>query len=159
MAGRRTKKPTPIIPYEDEEHAAVLEFCDIMHMPYFHVNNEMWTESWSQLAKAKKLGVKKGVPDIFVYVPIGRYDDGETAYQQVTIEMKRKKGSSTSAEQKEWGRILEAANIPHAVCKGAQPAINFLRFAKEHYSRRFKIEQANLQTFKEALAAAMESPK
>lgn len=147
-----------INPLEDEEQVAVLEYCDIYRMPYFHVNNELWTSSWSQLAKAKKLGVKKGVPDIFVYVPIGRYHDDTTAYQQVTIEMKRKKGSSTSAEQKEWGRILEAANIPHAVCKGAQPAINFLRFAKEHYSRRFKTEQANLQLFKEALSAAMEEP-
>lgn len=152
MAGRR-KKITPIIPYEDEEHAAVLEFCDIMHMPYFHVNNEMWTESWSQKAKAKKLGTKAGVPDIFIFIPVGRHIDESTAYQLVTIEMKRRKGSSTSAEQKEWGRIIEAASIPHAVCKGAQPAINFLRFAKQYYSKRWRADQAVLQSFKESMEA------
>ena len=142
------------MPYEDEEHAAVLEFCDIMHMPYFHVNNEMWTESWSQLAKAKKLGVKKGVPDIFIFVPIGRYADGETAYQMVTIEMKRRKGNSASAEQKEWGRILEASNIPHIVAKGAQPAIGFLRFAKQYHTRQWSANPVHLQSFKQAWSDA-----
>ena len=153
---KRKTKALPPLPYEDEEQAAVIEYCEIMHMPFFHVNNEMWTESWSQLAKAKKLGVKKGVPDLFVFVPIGRYDDGETAYQLVTIEMKRRKGNSASAEQKAWGKIIEAANIPHVVCKGAMPAIAFLKYAKLHYSKRWKQKQYELQTFKEALSQAMQ---
>lgn len=144
------------MPYEDEEQAAVLEYCDIWHMPYFHVNNEMWTESWSQLAKAKKLGVKKGVPDLFVFIPIGRYPDDTTAYQMVTIEMKRRKGNNASAEQKAWGLIFEQANIPHAVCKGAMQAVDFLKFAKAHYSKRWRQDQERLQSFKEALSAAMQ---
>lgn len=153
---RRKPKVLPPLPYEDEEQAAVIEYCEIMHMPYFHVNNEMWTESWSQLAKAKKLGVKKGVPDLFIFIPVGRHFDGDIAYQQVTVEMKRKKGNNASAEQKAWGKILEQAGIPHTVAKGAMEAIGFLKFAKSHYTKRWKQEQDRLQSFKEALSAAMQ---
>lgn len=153
MPVRKTKRPKvlPALPYEDEEQAAVLEYCDIWHMPYFHVNNEMWTESWSQLAKAKKLGVKKGVPDLFVFVPIGRYPDDTTAYQMATIEMKRRKGNNASAEQKAWGLILEQSNVPHAVCKGAMQAVDFLKIVKAHYSKRWAADQEALQSFKIAM--------
>ena len=154
MPGRRPKA-IPIIPYESEEQGAVLEYCDIWHMPYFHVNNEMWTTSWKQKQTAKAMGTKSGVPDLFIFIPVGRYDDGETAYQMVAVEMKRKRGSSTSAEQIEWGKIIEQASIPHAICKGANEAIAFLKFAKQHYTKQWKREQARLQSFKEALSAAM----
>lgn len=155
MAVRKTKKPQPIVPYESEEQQAVLEYCDIWHMPYFHVNNEMWTTSWKQKATAKAMGTKSGVPDLFIFVPVGRYEDDSPAYQLVTIEMKRKKGSTTSAEQIEWGKTIEAANIPHAICKGATEAIGFLKFAKQHYAKRWKLEQFAIQSFKDALAESM----
>lgn len=153
MVGRRPKA-IPIIPYESEEQGAVLEYCDIWHMPYFHVNNEMWTTSWKQKQTAKAMGTKSGVPDLFIFVPIGRYENDMPAYQLVTIEMKRKKGSSTSAEQIEWGKTIEQANIPHAICKGANEAIGFLKFAKQYYAKQWKRQQAQLQAFKEALEAS-----
>ena len=45
--------------------------------------------------------------------------------------MKRKKGSTTSAEQKEWLNVLELAGVPCAVCKGAEAAIEFVTNIKK----------------------------
>lgn len=155
MPQRKTKKPVPVIPYESEEQGAVLEYCDIWHMPYFHVNNEMWTTSWKQKATAKAMGTKSGVPDLFIFIPVGRREDDSPAYQMVAIEMKRKKGSSTSKEQLEWKVIIEAAGIPHAICKGANEAIAFLKFAKQHYTKRWRRDQDQLRSFADALSAAI----
>lgn len=127
----RPKKPQPIVPYESEEQQAVLDYCDIWHMPYFHVNNEMWTTSWKQKMTAKAMGTKSGVPDLFVFIPIGRQADDSPIYRMITIEMKRRKGSATSETQIEWGVIFTRSNIPHRICKGATEAIEFIKECKK----------------------------
>lgn len=76
--------------------------------------------------KAKKMGTSKGFPDLLVFVPIKGIEDEVDAYQMLAIEMKRKKGSTISPEQKEWLAILEMAGIPSRVCKGADEAIDFV---------------------------------
>lgn len=125
-----------IVPLEIEEQEAVLEFCDIWHMPYFHVNNEMWTTSWKQKATAKRNGTKKGVPDLFVFIPRPTTRESNLPqYQMITIEMKRRQGSATSAEQLEWGRTFTQSDIPHRVCKGATEAIEFIKEIKAHLAQ------------------------
>ena len=73
------------------------------------------------------MGVERGVWDYELFIPV--YDvDGEIGdYQQLKIEMKRQRGggSTTSPEQRAWGKIYKAAGIPCRVCYGAQDAIAF----------------------------------
>lgn len=72
-----------------------------------------------QAGKMKAEGVKPGVPDLSLPVPIGRYHG---AY----IEMKRVRGSSTSPEQVEWGKYLQFAGYAYCLACGFEEARAFL---------------------------------
>jgi hypothetical protein len=61
-------------------------------------------------AKMKATGVSSGVPDLFI--PAWR----------LWIEMKRSKGGSLSAEQKDWCAYLESVGYRVIVGKGAEDA-------------------------------------
>lgn len=98
---------------------------------FTHIPNESRSSSKNAMIRAKKLrdmGVERGVWDYELFVPV--YDvDGEIGdYQQLKIEMKRQRGggSTTSPEQRAWGKIYQAAGIPCRVCYGAQDAIAFV---------------------------------
>lgn len=61
-------------------------------------------------AKLKASGTSSGVPDLFI--PAWR----------LWVEMKRVKGGSLSAEQKDWIQYLESVNYRCIVGKGAEDA-------------------------------------
>lgn len=120
--GERIKR----VPTEDDEMMVFHQWLQLRKIPHFHCPNEVGGSTRGVKARAikmKKLGVSRGVPDLFVFIPIMGQTGEPDAYQPVAIEMKRTKGSSTSAEQKEWLSTLEMAGIPGAVCKGAEKAI------------------------------------
>ena len=78
----------------------------------------------STAAKLKAEGVSSGVPDLCV--PAWR----------LWIEMKRVKGGSLSAEQKDWITYLEGVNYWCIVGKGAEDAkAKILAFKEEHDQR------------------------
>lgn len=123
-------------PTEDQEQEAFVQWLRLKGYPHFRVPNETYTRSWSQKAKNKKLGVSSGVPDLAVVVPTKaiaeRYAvsrDYEEWYgsRLVFIEMKRKKGGVTSANQKQWIKILNKAGVQTVVCKGCDAAIEFIK--------------------------------
>lgn len=60
--------------------------------------------------RLKAEGVSAGVPDLFI--PAWR----------LWIEMKRTKGGSVSAEQKEWIAYLQGCGYEAVVCKGCEEA-------------------------------------
>jgi len=60
--------------------------------------------------RLKAEGVSAGVPDLFIPA------------WHLWIEMKRTKGGSVSAEQKEWIKYLEYVGYCVKVCKGAEDA-------------------------------------
>lgn len=105
-----------MLPTEDQEQAAFVQWLRLKGYPHFRVPNETYTKSWKQKAKNKALGVVSGVPDLFV-VAGGKL---------VAVEMKRTKGSVVSASQIEWLKTLENAGIAGRVCKGADEAIKFI---------------------------------
>lgn len=72
-----------------------------------------------QMNRLKAEGLKVGVPDTFI--PIA-----SNGYHGLFIEMKRKKGSATSAEQKAWIISLNAQGYKAVICKGADEAIRVL---------------------------------
>lgn len=122
-------------PTEDQEQEAFVQWLRLKGYPHFRVPNETYTRSWSQKAKNKKLGVSSGVPDLFVAVPfppphlIIYEEDGSESIRDkkfVAVEMKRKKGGVTSANQKQWIKTLNEAGIQTVVCKGCDAAIEFI---------------------------------
>ncbi len=105
-----------LIPTEDEEQEALFRWLAFAsnRQPelrlMIHIPNE-GKRSERQGAKMKKIGLRKGVPDLFLPVPKGKYHG-------LWIEMKRMKGSKTSKEQKEWIEALNRQGYFAAVCLG-----------------------------------------
>ena len=87
-------------------------------------------------ARAKKAGMKKGYPDIFLPTARG-------GYFGLFIELKRpankllgtQKGSSTQ-EQREWIEILNTQNYKAKICYGASEAIELLKEYLENEKTR-----------------------
>lgn len=119
-------------PTEDQEQEAFVQWLRLKGYPHFRVPNETYTKSWNQKAKNKKLGVSSGVPDLAVVVPDVWHVYGDNVPTNtytgrlVFIEMKRKKGGVTSANQKQWIKTLNEAGIQTVVCKGCDAAIEFI---------------------------------
>lgn len=110
-----------LIPTEDEEQTAFVTWLDLKGYRYWRTPNETFTRSWRQRAKNKRLGVRKGVPDLFV-IAHGRV---------IAIEMKRVKGSHTSPEQHKWIKALNEAGVPAFIAKGADHAIELVKSVAE----------------------------
>lgn len=104
------------VPTEDEEQIALFDWLDAKRIPAFHVNNEMYTKSWKQKLRAKRMGVRSGVPDVFVVLPT----------KVVAIELKRTKGGVVSDNQKYWIKTLNGAGLKSIVARGASEAIAFV---------------------------------
>ena len=114
---------------EEQEQIVFVEWLRVNHIPHFHCPNEVGGQTRSlrtRAVKMKRMGVSKGVPDLLVFIPVYGTTGDIDCYQMCGIEMKRKKGSTTSKEQKEWLDILQASGALCAVCKGAEKAIEFV---------------------------------
>lgn len=99
---------------EDDEQAAVIEFCDLFGIDVIHVPNE-GKRSPATAAKLKRLGLRPGVPDLFFPIPSGEYHG-------LFIEMKVLGGRPTP-DQKQWIAKLSAKGYRAVVCVGADAAI------------------------------------
>lgn len=78
-----------------------------------------------EAAKLASTGVRKGVLDIFLPIPIAKWHG-------LFIELKRLKGGVTSPEQKDWIAFLRSMGYGAIVCKGWLDArdtlINYLEW-------------------------------
>lgn len=127
-------------PTEEQEQMAFVQWLHLKGYRHFRVPNETYTKSFKQKAKNKALGVSSGVPDLFVLIPntgairmyLAEIDRGGHAdylppkNRLIAIEMKRKKGGTTSTNQKQWLKTLNEAGIQSVVCKGCDEAIKFI---------------------------------
>lgn len=102
---------------EDEEQATVIEYCDIRDIPIVHIPNE-GKRSEAYGARMKRLGLRKGFPDLFI--PLARF-----GYHGFFIEMKAEKGK-LSTDQRSWLVRLKNAHYATAVCYGASDAIGLI---------------------------------
>ena len=126
---RKARKTNYMIPTEDEECIAFVQWLNLHGIPCAHIANESKSSSRNAMirgAKLKRMGQSRGVWDYEVFIPIRGATDEVDCYQQVKIEMKRIKNAKVSTEQKEWGSIYELAGIPCKVCYGAKEAIDFV---------------------------------
>ena len=76
--------------------------------------------SIGQATKAKRTGMKKGFPDIFLPVP-------KNDYHGLFIELKREFSGTVSKEQKIWLLALNRQRYLAMVCKGSDDAINLIK--------------------------------
>ena len=84
-----------------------------------HIKNET-TEGAKQVAVDRAMGTKKGVPDLCLPVPRGRYHG-------LYIEMKTDTGRTTAA-QDWWGEKLLGQGYMFEVCHGWQSAVRVLQW-------------------------------
>ena len=92
-----------------DESAAIPELKLMYHIPNGGKRNK------AIAAKFKRMGVKAGVPDIFLAAPKG-------GYHGLYIELKRTKGGSTSDNQDDWIDALREQGYRVDVCKGWEKA-------------------------------------
>jgi len=105
-----------MIPSEEQEQMVVCQYLDLRHLSYWHTPNSTFTKSWSVKARNTRLGVKAGIPDLFVIINNKLHG----------IEMKRVKGGVVSKFQKDWIAKLNNAGIETIIAKGATEAIEFI---------------------------------
>lgn len=105
---------------ESEEQAAVIAWWRLRHKVYgvpefslLHIPNE-GTGSAARGRLQKKMGLRKGCPDLFLSVPRG-------AFSGLWIEMKRK-GGALRPEQAAFMDELKALGYDCAVCYGQDAA-------------------------------------
>ena len=122
VAVRRTtvEAGTDWQPSEEQEQIAVFEWVTIMRNQYpdldllLHIPNG-GLRSKSEAVRFKRMGVKPGVPDLFLPVPRG-------SSHGLFVEMKRRKGGRLSEEQKEWADALMNQNYTWICANGAEEA-------------------------------------
>lgn len=120
----------PGVPLEDDEARTFADWLRMVGLPHTHIANEIGGSTKTakiRAIKAKKMGQSAGVWDYEIFLPVENLDGEIDAYQEIRIELKRKKGGTVSEAQKKWGKIYELAGIPCKVCKGAEEAVAFVR--------------------------------
>lgn len=85
----------------------------------YHIKNET-AEGAARVAIDRSLGVKKGVPDLFLPVARGKYHG-------LYIEMKNESGNA-SQEQEWWGERLLSQGYMWEVCRGWKHAVRVLEW-------------------------------
>lgn len=108
------------IPTEAQEQKALFEWAEWAKHRYpelallYHIANE-GRRSYALGREMKAQGLRSGVPDICLPVPRG-------GYGALYIEMKRRKDSRLSDNQRGWINGLNRAGNRAVVCKGWEAA-------------------------------------
>jgi len=125
LAKKRTKKAVNVVdkvPTESQEQKALIQWCNAQSMGsklngarYIFAIPNGGKRNIITAVNMKAEGVKAGVPDLFLPVPMGRFHG-------LFIEMKRKKGGTVSNEQEDCGFLLGSLGYMVMVCRGADEA-------------------------------------
>lgn len=109
---------------EDDHQALVITWAQSATAKYpalrwlFHIANERKCTP-QQGARLKRMGVKRGVADLFLPVPVVRYHG-------LWIEMKTPEGEP-SAEQRKFLAAMQGYGYAVRVCYGYEEAIDTLK--------------------------------
>lgn len=104
---------------EDSEQIAVIEYCKLHGIVVVHVANES-KRSVVYGAKLKKMGLRKGFPDMFI-------PTAKKGYHGLMVELKRDEKSKPTAEQLQWVEYLNKQGYYACVCYGAGQAIEKIK--------------------------------
>lgn len=114
-------KKNNIIPTELQEQIAVFQWANLMIkkypiLRYLNASLNGIRLTIGQANLAKKSGLVKGYPDIFLPVR-------NNTYNGLFIELKRVKGGVVSSEQKDFINFLNSQGYLAVICKGSKEAI------------------------------------
>lgn len=115
-AKRGTDEVSRVNPTEDEEQIALFDWARLNEGNFpelsrlFHVPNG-GSRGPAEAGRFKAMGVKKGVPDVFLDVPRG-------GFHGLRIEMKRRRGGKVSKDQTDWIDWYNAIGFRAVVCYG-----------------------------------------
>ena len=79
-------------------------------------------------ARLKMTGVKRGVPDVFLPVPKGRFAGLFIEMKKPADRGKKTQAGRTSSEQDSWLEYLAQAHYATAVCYSWEEAVNTLHW-------------------------------
>jgi hypothetical protein len=106
-----------MIPYEAQEQETLVQWLEFKGLRFTAIPFSTYTTSWKQKALNKRMGVRRGLPDLLIV------HDGK----MVWIELKRVKGGVVAPHQKEWIKAINTvANCQAYVCRGASEAIEVI---------------------------------
>ena len=103
----------------------IMEWCECQKTKYpeldmiFHITNE-GKRSKRTGAELKRMGLKRGIPDICLPVP-------NKEYNGLWIELKADKTKRLTKEQKEWLEKLNRYGYKALRCNGADEAIDTIK--------------------------------
>lgn len=109
---------------EDRAQYEVVTWCEAQGLAIFHVPNSTWTKSIMVRTRNGLLGVRAGVPDLWIIIP---------GVCLLVIEMKQAKvpgkhANYPTAAQREWlKRLNDIPNIVAAACYGSAEAIKLVQ--------------------------------
>lgn len=112
------------VPMESAETSMVVRWAQYHEQMWpelamlYHIPNE-GKRSMRAGAQLKREGLKKGVPDLHLAWPMGKYHG-------LYIEMKRRAGETPGAEQADWLENLNAAGYCVCWARGADEAVQAL---------------------------------
>lgn len=107
---------------EYKEAVKLHRWLEVRGIEHFHVPNETGGNA-ARGAMNKRMGVKKGVPDFFIF-------HGD---RNIAIELKRKDGGNgATKDQRRWLQILAAHKFESYLCDGADEAIAVIEKAPEN---------------------------
>ena len=106
---------------EEDEQIALFQWAELMLHKYpelslmYHIPNE-GKRSLATGGRLKAMGLKKGVPDICLPVPRGKYHG-------LYVEMKREIGGKLTEEQYRWLKDLDKQGYAVTLCHGWRKAV------------------------------------
>lgn len=111
----RKDKQQTIRATEDEVQQAVIEYCELKNIIVVHIPNEAKRSAYYG-SKMKKMGLRKGFPDLF-------FPTARDKYHGLMIELKRDTKSKPTKEQIAWISYLTNQGYCAKVCCGIDEAI------------------------------------
>ncbi len=121
-----------LCPTEAQEQLTLAEYLDTRgDLLWLHIPNERKANP-RYVAKLKRLGMKKGAPDVLVFKRFkidwhtGGVISSPREYLGLAIELKRQRGGVMSVEQKWWLDDLGYAGWFSTSCRGAAEAIKVI---------------------------------
>lgn len=115
-------------PKEDKEQIDFVDYCDRVNIPAISTQNGIYlgkgdkenaNSRFAHIAKIKKMGLRKGFPDLIILARNSRHE-------VLFLEMKRQSGGVLSEDQKYWVELLHSLGLCVGVAKGCESAIRIL---------------------------------
>lgn len=107
-----------LIPTEEQEQLALVQWLTINNIIFYHIPNG-GKRFYREGVKFKRLGVKAGVPDICIPLP-------RSPYHGLYIELKRHGGKLTE-EQQRWLDNLNSLGYRAEMVEGCDNAIKLIQ--------------------------------